>query len=146
MKVILLVDVKKQGKKDQVIEVSDGYANNYLIKNKLAVPYTKKSSEILDTNLKNEEIKEQEHIKECEALEKRLSTMTLKFKVKVGAQDRVFGNISSKQISEELKKKDIIIDKRIIDTEHGISSLGVHEVKIYLHKSVTATIKVLLEK
>ena len=73
MKVILLQDVKKQGKKDQIIDVSDGYAENFLIKNKLAVPYTKKSSEILDTNLKNNEIKEQEHIKECEELKKKLA-------------------------------------------------------------------------
>lgn len=146
MKVILLQDVKKQGKKDQIIDVSDGYAENFLIKNKLAVPFTKKSSEILDTNLKNNEIKEQEHIKECEELKKKLANMTIKFKVKTGKEDRVFGNISAKQISDELKNKNIIIDKRMIDTENGINSLGVHEVKIYLHKKVTATLKVLLEK
>ena len=146
MKVILLQDVKKQGKKDDIIEVSDGYANNFLIKNKLAVMYTKKSSEILNTDLKNREIKEQEFIKNCEELKKKIESITLKIKVKVGANDKVFGNISSKHISEELKNKGINVDKKLINIKEGINSLGVHNVEINLHKKVCARLKVMLEK
>lgn len=146
MKVILLQDVKKQGKKDDIIEVSDGYANNFLIKNKLAVMYTKKSSEILNNDLKDRELKEQEHIKECEELKKKIEKLTLKFKVKTGSNDRVFGHISSKQISDELKKYDMIIDKRMIDIQGDINTLGVYEVPINLHKKVCAKVKIMVEK
>ena len=146
MKVILLQDVKKQGKKDDILEVSDGYAKNFLIKNKLAVPYTKRSSEILDNQIETREIKELELIKECEILKKKLEALTLKFKVKTGKDDKVFGNISSKQISDELKNIGYEVDKKIISCDHEINSLGVHEVDVKLHKKVCARLKIMLEK
>ena len=103
MKVILLKDVKKQGKKDDIIEVSDGYANNYLIKNKLAVAYTKTSNQILNQELETRKEEEQKRIDEFNKIKAKLENKDITFKVKTGEHDRVFGNISTKQISDELK-------------------------------------------
>ena len=105
MKVILLQDVKKQGKKDDIIEVSDGYANNYLIKNKLAVAYTKTSKEILNKEQEEAKNKEEAKIAELNKIKQALDNTEIKFVVKTGTNDKVFGNISTKQIADELKKK-----------------------------------------
>ena len=117
MKVILLSDVRKVGKKDEIKEVSDGYANNYLIKNKLAVPYTKRSKEVLDTALNKRAELEEEKIKELNEVKQKLENKTFNFKVKTGAQDKVFGKISTKQIQEELKKTGYNIDKKCINLQ-----------------------------
>ena len=146
MKVIFIKDLKKQGKVNEVKEVSDGYAINYLIKNGYAVKYTKTSSEILTKDLENKRLKEQEVIKEANNLKKQLENITLKFDVKCN-NGKVFGSISSKQIHEELIKKGIKIDKKSIKIDSSISSLGMHIVKINLHKKVCGELKVqLVEK
>ncbi len=146
MKVILLSDVRKVGKKDEIKEVSDGYANNYLIKNKLAVPYTKRSKEVLDTALNKRAELEEEKIKELNEVKQKLENKTFNFKVKTGAQDKVFGKISTKQIQEELKKTGYNIDKKCINLDHDLDVLGTHDVEIILHKQVEFKIKVNLVK
>lgn len=146
MKVIFIKDLKKQGRINEIKEVSDGYATNYLIKNGYAVKYTKTSSEILTKDLENKRLKEQEVIKEANNLKKQLENITLKFDVKCN-NGKVFGSISSKQIHEELIKKGIKIDKKSIKIDSSISSLGMHIVKINLHKKVCSELKVqLVEK
>ena len=95
MKVILLKDVKGQGKKDDIIEVSYGYANNYLLKNNLAVAYTQTSKNILDKEIKERENKEDELIKKLNIIKKDLNDKIIEFKVKTGKEDKVFGTISS---------------------------------------------------
>lgn len=146
MKVILLKDVKKQGKKDEVIEVSDGYANNFLIKNKLAVPYTKRSCEILTIDQNEKQVIENEKIKECTEIKNKLQNKIIKFKVSTGKDDRVFGSISTKQISEEIKKIGFKVDKKNIIIENSLSTIGIHMVDIKLHKEVEFKIKIELQK
>ncbi len=146
MKVILTQDVKKVGKKDDILNVSDGYANNYLIKNKFAVPYTKKSKEVLDMEINAREVKNQEQIQAYMEVKDKLEGKVLNFKVKTGAQDKVFGKISTKQIADELKKEGFLIDKKNIILDSDIASLGMHEVVISLHKKVNFKIKVNLSK
>lgn len=138
MKVILLKDVKKQGKKDQIIEVSDGYANNFLIKNGLAVKYTETSKNRLSNELEKRALDEKLLINECNMLKAKIEKLTLTFKVKVGKNGKIFGSVSSKQIAEELEKKGINVDKKTIEINYPIDSLGIHEVDIKLHKSVIA--------
>lgn len=145
MKVILLTDVRKQGKKDQVIDVSDGYANNFLISKGLAVPYNTQNKNKLERDLKSREDAEDALIKECEELKKVLEKVTIKFKAKTGKDGKMFGSISSKQISDELKNKGYEIDKKKITCNHVIDSLGVHVVDINLHKKVVANVNVHVE-
>lgn len=146
MKVILLKDVKGQGKKDAILDVSDGYANNFLIKNKLAVRYTDGSKKVLDEQIKVREDNENKLVEELTAIKNKLNGKKISFKVKTGNDDRVFGTISSKQISDELGKLGYQIDKKKIFIDGAISSLGSHEVVIKLHKKVEFKIIVHLEK
>ena len=107
MKVILLQDVKKQGKKDEIIEVSEGYANNFLIKNGLALPANEGNKKQLNKQLEQRKQDEDALIKSCEELKEKLEQVTLEFFVKTGNDGRIFGNVSSKQICDELKNKGI---------------------------------------
>ena len=145
MRVILLEDVKKQGKKDDIINVKNGYGM-YLINNKKAVLETKGSSKVLKKQTDAALEKESLIIKECEEVKDKLSKMTLKFKVKTGKDGKVFGQISTKQITSELLKKGIDIDKKKIKIDVPINNLGVTNVNIVLHKKVEATLKVELQK
>lgn len=143
MKVILLQDVKKVGKKDQTVEVSDGYAQNFLFPRKLAVQLTKRSNEILGVQQENARQAEAEAKAEAEKLAKRLETITLEFKVKTGKDGRVFGSISYKQIEQELLNKyQITIDKRRFVSNESMNSCGIYRLKIELHKGVIGVINV----
>ncbi len=146
MKVILLQDVKKQGKKDQIIDVSDGYARNFLIKNGLAIAANTESKKNLARELDKRKAAEDAFVEECKELAEKLKNIEVVIKVKTGEQDKVFGTVSTKQICEELKSKGFNIDKKKIYLDYAIDCLGTHNVKIELHKKVIAEVKVTLKK
>lgn len=145
MKIILLEDVKKQGKKGEIIIVADGYGN-FLIKDHKAVLAS--SGSVTRLNNEKEQAKKEEEalIKECEKIKNKLEKEKFIFKVKTGKDDKVFGSISPKQIESELKNKKYNIDKKQIHINEPLSSLGVHNVQIELHKKVSAIIKIEVSK
>jgi len=141
MEVIFIKDLKNQGKKGQIKNVKDGYAQNFLIKNGYAVLKTKENLSKLNHELKKKEEENLENQKNAKALKEKLDKVTIEFKVKTGEGDKVFGSISVKQIKDELEKQGYKIDKSMI--EHtNISTLGFHNVEINLYPSIKATIKV----
>ncbi len=146
MEVIFIKDLKNQGKKGQIKEVKDGYAQNFLIKNGYAVAKTKENLSKLQAEQAKKAATDQENKKQAEALKVELDKTVLEFKVKTGEGDKVFGSISVKQIKDELQKKNFKIEKSQIEVTNTIASLGFHNVKINLYPGVEATIKVHLVK
>ena len=145
MKVIFIKDLKGQGKKGEIKEVKDGYGI-FLIKNNIANIASESNLKHYNTLKSKQELEENLYIKECEKLKEQLEKLKINIKVKVGAQDKVFGSVSTKQIVTELKKLNFDIDKNKIKIDGSLSSLGTHIVKIELHKKVIADLKVNLVK
>lgn len=145
MKVIFLKDVKNQGKKGEIKEVSDGYAMNFLIKKGLAVKETQTSLNKLNQEIENNKKEDERLTKEAKVIKNKLDKLTLEFTANGGKDDRMFGSISSKQIKDELGKKGYNIDKKQIKME-SINCFGFHNVNIELYKDVVATLKVSIKK
>ncbi len=143
MKVILLNDVKKVGKKGEVKEVADGYARNFLIARGLAVVASSGANKVLEKQ--NEEKAKLDEANRQEALKnkEKLESLELVFKVKAN-NGRVSGSVSTKEICEELKKKGIEIDKHKIIDNAPVTTLGFSHVKVELYKGVIGTIRVKL--
>ena len=134
MKVILLKDVKKLGKKDAIVNVSDGYAANYLFPNKLAVAVSDKSKEILAKQQEDARIAEENARKAASDLAKQLESVEVLFTAKVGKDGKMFGSISLKQIEEAaLSQLNIQIDKRKFIDKGPLDSLGIYRLRIELH-------------
>jgi len=145
MKVILLVDDRKLGKKGDIIEVADGYANNFLIKNKKAVAVSSGSLKVLKKQEEDAANKEAEEVKKAEELKEQLKDVTLVFPLKVGKEGKAFGSVSTKQITESLEKNyGLTVDKKKFVDSNPLTELGLHNVKIELHKGVTGEVKVRL--
>ena len=139
MKVILLEEVKKLGKKGQQVDVADGYARNFLIRNKLAVEATAHSQAILNQQKEDAKATDARLRSEAQALADRLTHLRLSFTVKTGQDGKVFGSISTKQIAEALlKTHQIEIDKRKFVAHEPLNQLGTHRIKLDLYKGVMA--------
>lgn len=146
MEVIFIKDLRGQGKKGDIKNVSDGYAKNYLIKNGYAVLKTKEELVRLEKANANKLAEDKANKEKAKELKKKLDEVTIEFKVKTGEYDKVFGSISVKQIKEELNKLGYKIDKNQIMLEVPISILGFHKVEVELYSNIKANIKVHLIK
>ncbi len=145
MRVILIEDVKKQGKKGDILTVKDGYGT-YLINNHKAVLETKTSKKVLETENLKKHLEEQDQIKLNKALKQELEKQILTFNVKTGKEGQVFGSISTKQISTKLKEQGYDIDKRKIKLDVPVNTLGTTIVTIELYKGIEANLKIKLKK
>lgn len=145
MKVILLEDVKNVGKKGQIINAKDGYANNFLFPKNLAIEATDVNLKNLENAKKRKEEKEKEILEEAKVLEEQLMQKTLVIKTKTGENGKLFGSITTKEIADILEKEHgISIDKKKYDLEEPIKSVGEYYVKIKLHPTVNAKLKVIV--
>lgn len=143
MKVILLKDVKNVGKEGQIVQVSDGYAKNFLLARKLAVPATEKSLEIKqqqdDDRAKEIERKRQEAL----VLKEKIEAVRVKILASGGKDGRMFGAVSAKQITEELQKQfGLVVDKRKFVGENSANAFGTTKLKVELFKGVIAELTV----
>ncbi len=139
MKVILLCDVKGQGKKDQIINVSDGYARNFLFPKKKAVPADAKATSELKSKEDAKQYRISEERKAAEALGARIKELKLEFKMGHGADGHLYGSVTSKDIAEALKRElGVDIDKRKITLKESIRAYGAHDVEIKLYTDVSA--------
>ena len=147
MKVILLQDVKALGKKDQIVDVADGYAKNGLIGKKLAIEATPKALNDLKLKNQNKEKVAAENLADAKAFAEKIKDKTVVAKLKCGEGGKTFGSISSKEIADEAKKQlGVEIDKKKIVLPEAIKTLGTYDVSIKLHPQVTGSIKVKVEE
>jgi len=145
MKVILQQDVRGQGKKGQLVEVSDGYGRNFLLPRKLAVEATAENVNTMKMQDKAKKAKQAEEKAQAEALAERLKSCQVKITAKAGQGGRLFGSITTKEISEELKKQfDVDVNKSKLVLSDPIKAFGNFEVKAKLGYEVTATVYVLV--
>lgn len=142
MKVVLVEEVKGLGKVNDVVEVSSGYANNFLFKKHLAMEATPANMNIVKTRRKAESAKSAHELEEAREIEAKISGMTLDIPVKCGESGRLYGAVTAIDIAAALKKKGIRIDKRSINIEQPIKNLGDHKINIRLHPEVSATLAV----
>ena len=142
MKVILLKDVKAQGKKGDEINVSDGYANNFLFKNKLAVPANQANVAVNNKQKADEARRIAEETAAAKALAEKLKDVELKFVIEVGANGKSFGSITAKEISEELAKQNYNIDKKNIVLDSPIKRAGAYVVELKLYKGVSCKLNI----
>lgn len=145
MQVIFLKDLRGQGKKGEIKEVSDGYATNFLIKKGYAVKKTSGSLNKLNEQKEDAKRLDEKLRKEALELKTKLEKKDYVFYAKGGKEDRMFGSISSKQIKDELEKQGFSVEKKNILSE-SINCFGCHNVDIVLYKEVKATIRVKVEK
>lgn len=146
MKVIFVKDLKNQGKKGDIKQVKDGYAENFLIKNGYAIKVTEKNMGEYQKEQNKKKKEEEQNQQNAFAQKRKLEEITLVFKVKTGKEDKVFGSVSPKQIKDKLEEEGYKIDKKQIDSTTSLTTLGFHQVKITLYKNVVAKINVKLEK
>ena len=144
MKVILLEEVKNLGKKGDIVEASDSYARNVLLKKKIAVEANGRTMNDLKLRTANDEKVAAQNLEDAKALAEKLAGMHITLKVKVGEGGELFGSVSSKEIAECAKKQwNMDLDKKKIVVDTPIRSFGMHEVPIRLHPQVTGTLYVL---
>lgn len=145
MKVILLDNISK-GKAGDVVDLANGYVRNFLLPKRKAILATKENIKQIDIIKKREKEKEEKEARDRNLLKERIEALTITIKKKIGADDRIFGQVTSSEIKDALLEKGIDIDKRDIEPpEQGIKSLGEYKVEIRISPDLKASLNVLVE-
>lgn len=145
MKVILCADIKNVGKKDQIINASDGYARNFLFPKKLAVPADKENMSKLQAKQESKQYKRDLELEEAKKVAEKINEITLKITTKSGENGKIFGSITSKEIAQNLEEQfKIVVDKKKINLKEPIKSLGTTNVELKLFEGVNAKLKVMV--
>ena len=142
MKIILLKSYDKLGKVGDVINVKSGFARNYLIPNQIGSPATKQNIKSLESFLRSQEIKEAKNRTNLEALSKKLNSLTIKFDMQAGEDDKLFGSITSQMVSDELAEQGFTVDKKEINIADPIKTLGNYKININLGYELETKIKI----
>lgn len=143
MKVILTEDVKSLGKKGDIVEVSDGYARNFILKKKKGVEANSQNLNDLKLKKANDDKIAQEHYEAAQELGKKIEAGQISLAIKMGEGGKAFGSVSSKEIAEAVKEQlGLDIDKKKVQLKETIKTLGTHTVTVKLHPKVTAELKV----
>ena len=147
MKVILSQDVESLGEEGAIVQVANGYARNYLIPRKLAVMYSAHNEHLLEQRKRGLEKKKEQRRQEAMSLKERIEALQLTIAAPAGEAGKLFGSVSSVNISEELAKQGLEVDRRrIVVPGHNLREVGEHAVKIRLYGDEEATLKVNIEK
>ena len=146
MEVILRDHVEKLGKRGEIVKVSDGYARNYLLPRKLALPATDGNRKHVERERKIMEGREAEEKSQAEAIASRLSTVDITIARRVGDTEQLYGSVTASDIAEFLKTKGFEIDRRKLILPEPIKTIGEHDVPLKLHRDVTAPLKVKVVK
>jgi large subunit ribosomal protein L9 len=145
MKVIFLKDVKNVAKANEIKEVKEGYARNYLFRNGLAVEATKANMDKLNRKLEQMATTEEARIKNAKELAEKLSKLEIKMTKKAGEKGRLFGAITSSEIAEEVNRLGVNLDKKLIDLKNPIKEVGEHIIDINLYKGIKGQLKVIVD-
>jgi large subunit ribosomal protein L9 len=145
MEVILREDVDKIGSRGALVKVADGYARNYLLPKRLAVPATASNKKIVEQEREAHVRREAKQASESQDLAKLLENVTLTFRQKVGENNHLFGSVTAKDIAEALEAKQFHIERRKIQLDDPIRTLGEFDIPVRLHRDVTTQIKVIVE-
>ena len=142
MEIILIKDVPGLGFKDEVVNVKNGYGRNYIIPKGFGVLANKTNSKVLEENLRQTAKKQEEILKEAQKLAKKIGDLVLEFKLKTGSDEKVFGSVTTSQISKMLEEKGIEIHKKNISILNKVNSIGEYDVDLKIHKDLTHPIKI----
>lgn len=146
MKVILQQDVKKIGKKGEIIEVSEGYGRNFLLPKKLAIPATAQNLNVAKAQANSAARKKAMEADEARLMASQLEKVTVQLSVKIGANGKLFGSVGGKDVADALKKDhNIDIDKRKISLKSEVTGVGEYEAVIKVHPEITSTIRIIVK-
>jgi large subunit ribosomal protein L9 len=146
MKLVLLEDIEKLGKRGAVVTVKEGYGRNFLIPRKLAAPATEGNMKLIEQEAKKFRVREAKEESEAVQMKGDLEKLSLTIPMKAGEQDVLFGSVTSADIAAALEKEGYTIDKRRIEMDEPIKRLGVYQVPVKLYKTVSAEVKVWVVK
>ena len=142
MEVILREHVDHLGKRGEIVKVADGYARNYLLPRKLALPATEGNKKQVERERKKMEVRESEEKSQADAIAARLANVEITIARRVGETDQLYGSVTAADIADVLKEKGVEVDRRKLILPESLKTLGAHDVPLKLHRDVTVPLKV----